>query len=93
MPTAREWRQYDRDRADAALIRRTAAWLRDHPERARCAGLASDADAHALATLLDVLAAELPHLHPAVRWQALESCRLALGETMADPRTRRTRRR
>ncbi len=93
MPTAREWRQHDRDRADAALIRRTAAWLRDDPARARHASLARDDDAHALAALLDVLAVELPHLDSAVRRQTLESCRVALGETMADPGRRRTRRR
>jgi hypothetical protein len=93
VPTAREWRRRDRDRADAELIRRTAAWLRDDPERARNAGLTDDGDARALAALLDVLAAELPHLDPAVRRQTIESCRIALGETMADPRLRRTRRR
>jgi hypothetical protein len=93
MPTARDWRQRDIDRADADLIRRTAAWLREGPDRVRHAGLANHADARALAALLDVLAAELPYLDSAVRWQTLESCRVALGETMADPGRRRTRRR
>jgi hypothetical protein len=91
--TARQWRQYDRDRADAELLRRAAAWLREAPERARHAGLSCDADAHALAALLDVLAAEIAHLDSAVRWQALEGCRGVLGETMANPGIRRTRRR
>jgi hypothetical protein len=91
--TARQWRRHDRDRADAQLIRRTATWLRDDPERARHAGLSCAADAHAPAALLDVLAAEIAHLAPGVRWQALESCRVALRETMASPRIRRTRRR
>jgi hypothetical protein len=68
-------------------------WLRDSPDRARHAGLVRDEDAHALAVLLDVLAAELPYLDSAVRWQTLEVCRVALGETMADPLKRRTRRR
>ena len=68
MSTARQWRQYDRDRADAELIRRAAAWLRENPERAQHAGLSCDTDAHALAALLDVLAAEIAHLDSAVRW-------------------------
>jgi len=55
-------------------------------------GLSCDADAHALAALLDVLAAEIAHLDSAVRWQALEACRAVLRETMANPRIRRTRR-
>ena len=93
MSTARQWRQYDRDRADAELIRRAAAWLRENPERAQHAGLSCDTDAHALAALLDVLAAEIAHLDSAVRWQALEACRAVLRETMANPRIRRTRRR
>jgi hypothetical protein len=91
--STRARRLRDRDRADADLLRRTASWLRDDPERARHAGLVTDGDAYALAALLDVLATELPHLDPAVRWQAVESCRLTLGETMADPYRRRTRRR
>ena len=91
MGTARQWRQHDRERADAELIRRTAAWLRDDPERARHAGLSCDEDAHALAALLDVLATEIAHLDSGVRWQALESCRVAMRETMASPRIRRTR--
>jgi hypothetical protein len=93
MPTAREWRQRDLDRADAELIGRAAIWLRDNPDRAGYAGLARDGDAHALAVLLDVLAAELPYLDSAVRWQTVEACHVLLGEPMADPHKRRTRRR
>jgi hypothetical protein len=92
VPTARHWCQYDRDRADAALLRRAAGWLREHPDRPGYAGLTNDRDAHALAVLLDILATTLPHLDSGVRWQALESCRVLLGETMADPVRRRTRR-
>ena len=93
MGTARQWRRYDWDRADAELIGRAATWLREDPERGRHAGLACDADAHALAALLDVLAAEIAHLDSAPRWQALEACRAVLRETMANPGIRRTRRR
>jgi hypothetical protein len=67
--------------------------LRDNPDRAGYAGLAREEDAAALAVLLDVLAAELPYFDSAVRWQTLQSCRILLGETMADPHKRRTRRR
>jgi hypothetical protein len=93
VPTAREWRQYDRDRADATVLHRAAAFLREDPGRGRYAGLSCDEDAAALAALLDVLAAGIAHLDPGVRWQAVESCRVLLGETMTDPHRRRTRRR
>ena len=93
MPTARQWRQYDRDRADATVLRRAATFLREDPGRGRYAGLSCDEDAAALAALLDVLAAGIAHLDPGVRWQAVESCRVLLGETMTDPHRRRTRRR
>jgi hypothetical protein len=93
VPTARQWRQYDRDQADATILRRAATFLREDPGRARYAGLSCDQDAVALAALLDVLATEIAHLHSGVRWQAVESCRVVLGETMANPRIRRTRRR
>jgi hypothetical protein len=93
VPTARQWRQYDRDRADAELIHRAALCLREDPGRARYAGLSCDQDAHALAALLEILATELPHVNAGVRWQTLESCRVLLGETMASPHRRRTRRR
>jgi hypothetical protein len=65
-------------RADVALIRRTAAWLRDDPGRACRAGVAWDEDVLALAVLLDVLATEVPHLD-AVRREVVEACRQALG--------------
>ena len=93
VPTAREWRQRDRDEADATVLRRAAAFLREDPGRGHYAGLACDEDALALAALLDVLAADIAHVDPAVRWQAVEACRVVLGETMNDPHRRRTRRR
>jgi hypothetical protein len=93
VPTARQWRQYDRDEADATVLRRAATFLREDPDRARYAGLARDEDAVALAALLDLLAAEIAHLDTAVPRQAVESCRVLLGETMVNPRSRRTRRR
>ena len=93
VPTAKEWAQYDRDRADAAVLHRASTFLREDPARAHYAGLSCHEDATALAALLDILAAEIAHLDPAVRRQAVESCRVLLGETMANPRIRRTRRR
>src|SRR4051812_34996740 len=54
VPTARQWRQYDRDKADATVLRRAATFLREDPGRARYAGLARDEDAVALAALLDL---------------------------------------
>jgi len=77
VPRAREWRAVDR--ADVAVIRRTAAWLRDDPGRARRAGVACDEDVLALAVLLDLLATEVPHLDAAVRREVVEACRQALG--------------
>ena len=71
--------KHQRDRADADLVHRTAAWLRADPDGARHAGMADGADTRALAALLDLVAAELAHLHPAVRSQTVESCRVALG--------------
>lgn len=93
MPTARRWARYDRDQADADVLRRAATSLREDPARAGYAGLSGDDDATALAVLLDLLATEITHLNSAVRWQAVESCRVLLGETMANPGSRRTRRR
>jgi hypothetical protein len=92
VPTSRQWRQHDRDCADADLLRRAAAWLREHPDRAGYAGLSNDVTAHAAAALLDILAAALPDLDSAVRWQAVEACRVVLGQTMAAPQRRRTHR-
>lgn len=93
VPTAREWRQIDHDRAAQDLIRRATAWLRDDPARADYAGLSDDGSAAALAALLDVLAVELPHVDSGVRRQVLESCRALLGEQVASTTARRTRRR
>jgi hypothetical protein len=93
VPTVREWRQYDRDQADATVLRRAATFLREDPRRSGYAGLSSDEDATAMAALLDVLAAEMAHLDPGVRRQVVESCKVLLGEPMADPHRRRTRRR
>ncbi len=66
------------DRADADLLRRTARWLRTYPEQARNAGLGDGRDRCAIAALLDLLAAQLPHVDAEVRLQAVESCRRAL---------------
>ena len=93
MPTEREWRRIERDRADQQILRRAAAWLRQDPARGEYAGLSEYEDAMALAELLDVLATALPDIDSGVRWQAVESCRLLLGEPMASPAIRRTRRR
>jgi hypothetical protein len=41
-------------------------------------------DAYALATLLEVLAAELPHLDADVRRKTVDSCRQLLGELAED---------
>ena len=64
-------RRPDIDRADQALLRRAAAFLRAYDD---------PADARAFAALLDILAGAVPDLDPLVRRQALESCRLLLGE-------------
>jgi hypothetical protein len=63
-----------RNRADADLLRRTAACLRDDPDGARRAGLTCTEDALALAALLDLLAVELPHLDAVMRLMIVESC-------------------
>ena len=67
-------RNLRRDRADADLLRRTAARLRDDPDGARRAGLTCTEDALALAALLDLLAVELPHLDAVMRLMIVESC-------------------
>ena len=84
VPTARPWGPRDRDQADAALLRRAAAVLRDDPGRGRRAGLPSDEDATAAAALLRVLAGQVAALDPEVRRRAVESCRVVLGEPPAD---------
>ena len=65
-------------RGDAELLRRAAAWLRADPAHARTAGLARDEDTAALAALLDVLAAALPQVDPAIRRDVVASCRAVL---------------
>jgi hypothetical protein len=52
--------------------------LRTYPEQARNAGLGDGRDRCAIAALLDLLAAQLPHVDAEVRLQAVESCRRAL---------------
>jgi hypothetical protein len=92
MPTDQEKRRIERDRTDQNILRRAAAWLRHDPNRAGVACLNRN-DALALAELLDVLATALPDVDSRVHWQAVESCRLLLGEPTASPAIRRTRRR
>jgi hypothetical protein len=67
-------RNLRRDRADADLLRRTAARLRDDPDGARRAGVTCTEDALALAALLDLLAVELPHVDAVMRLMVVESC-------------------
>lgn len=67
-------RNLRRDRAEAGLLRRTAACLRDDPDGARSAGLTCTEDALALAALLDLLAVELPYLDAVLRLMIVESC-------------------
>ena len=76
-------RQGQRDRADEDFIRRAASWLRNDPRRT--AGLASDKDAAALANLLDILATELPHLHPEVRRRQLPTAARRAGRGSPGP--------
>ena len=74
----------DPDLADRDLLHRAAAVLRLDDACARRAGV-DEGDARALAALLDLLAAAVPHLDPVVRRQALESCRLLLDEPLRPP--------
>jgi hypothetical protein len=74
-----QWNPCAVDEGEVELIRRAATWLRDDPTRVTYAGLASE-EAHPLASLLDYLAAELPHLDPDIRERAIEGSRLMLGE-------------
>jgi hypothetical protein len=78
-------RWHERDRADAELLCRAAAWLRANPDRARHTGLPCHEDVDALAALLDVLAVEIRHLEPVVRCQVVASCRIALEESVQGP--------
>jgi hypothetical protein len=90
VPTVRQWAQYDRDQADSAVLHRAATFLREDPTRARYTELSCDADATALAALLDVLAAEIAHLDSGGRWQAVESIETAnsTGRVSSRPRSR-----
>jgi hypothetical protein len=92
MPTQREWRERDAAAVDADLIGRAATWLRTAEHRV-VAGLTDDRVAGALAELLDALGDGVAGLHAGVRWQAVQSCRVVVGEPMASPTVRRTRRR
>ena len=80
-------------RADRELLERAARWLRDEAVRSGYAGLSHQHVAFALALILDELARHLPDLDEAVRWQAVQSCRVLLGEQLDSPARRRTRRR
>jgi hypothetical protein len=63
---------------DTDLLHRAAAWLRADPAHARAAGLTGAEDVTALVALLDLVAAMLPHLDPAVRRDVVASCRAVL---------------
>ena len=76
VPMHRAWRAR---RADADLLRRVATRLRDDPGCARHVGVACPEDGLALAALLDLLATELPHVDPAIRRSAVESCGRLVG--------------
>ena len=78
--------------ADQQLFERAAACLRNDDQQ-WMAGLQDGHTRRALAALLDILAGCTGSLDEAVRWQAREACRVLLGEPMASPTTRRTRRR
>ena len=75
----------DRDLADRALVCRAAAWLRDNPDQATGLGIAGATDARALAVVLDILAAELPHLDADLRRQTIQDCQGMLGENDTRP--------
>ena len=80
-------------RADRDVLDRAAARLRSDAIRAGYAGLQHQHIAFALALILDELARHLASLDRAVRWQAVQSCRVLLGEQLDSPQIRRTRRR
>lgn len=65
---------------DADLLRCTARWLRTDPDGAWIMGLRSDEDVRAGTALLDLLAAELPHVDPNIARSAVAWCRVALGD-------------
>ena len=80
-------------RADRSVIERAAARLRSDAIRSGYAGLQHQHIAFALALILDELARHLADLDRAVRWQAVQSCRVLLGEQLDSPARRRTRHR
>jgi hypothetical protein len=89
--------QYERRwaalRADRDLLERAATWLRTEAIRSGYAGLSRQHVTFALALILDELARHLPDLDEGVRWQAVQSSRVLLGEQLDSPTIRRTRRR
>ena len=80
-------------RADRDLLERAATWLRTEAVRSGYAGLSHQHVTFALALILDELARHLPDLDEGVRWQAVQSSRVLLGEQLDSPAIRRTRRR
>jgi hypothetical protein len=80
-------------RADRDIIERAAARLRSDAIHSGYAGLQHKHIAFGLALILDELARHVADLDKAVRWQAVQSCRLLLGEQLDSPDIRRTRRR
>jgi hypothetical protein len=80
-------------RTDRELLERAARWLRHDAVRSGYAGLSHQHVAFALALILDELARHLPDLDQGVRWQAVQSSRVLLGEQLDSPAVRRTRRR
>ena len=80
-------------RADRDVIQRAAARLRSDAIQSGYAGLQHQHVAFTLALILDELARHVADLDRAVRWQAVESCRVLLGEQLDAPAIRRTRHR
>ena len=80
-------------RADRDLLERAARWLRDDAIRSGYAGLSHQHVTFALALILDELGRHLHDLDAGVRWQAVQSSRVLLGEQLDSPTIRRTRRR
>jgi hypothetical protein len=77
----------DAARADAELIDRAAAWLRDDIRRdpAGSPGSGRTGSGTPWPTCFDALADDVADLDEAVRWQARKSCRVLLGGPMASP--------
>ena len=89
--------QHERRRAELRtereLLERAATWLRSEAIRSGYAGLSHQHVTFALALILDELARHLSDLDEGVRWQAVQSSRVLLGEQLDSPAVRRTRRR